>query len=209
VTIGNGVINLQGLLVAFVGELFMISCGTNAGADGGAEASFGVTVNIYRDLLWNLHVGGLVLTQSRRISEGSKVFSMGSLLTLSIGDHLFGTSIIDGLGNIILNSCRIDSKYKWLIEAPAAAVIERQSVFEPLLTGVICIDTIVPVGRGQRELVIGDRQTGKTSIGVDTILNQRFEKVFCVFVPIGQKSTSIIEVFMSRYREMLVFMLLL
>jgi F-type H+-transporting ATPase subunit alpha len=197
VTIGNGVINLQGLLVAFVGELFMISCGTNAGADGGAEASFGVTVNIYRDLLWNLHVGGLVLTQSRRISEGSKVFSMGSLLTLSIGDHLFGTSIIDGLGNIILNSCRIDSKYKWLIEAPAAAVIERQSVFEPLLTGVICIDTIVPVGRGQRELVIGDRQTGKTSIGVDTILNQRFEKVFCVFVPIGQKSTSIIEVFMS------------
>ena len=78
---------------------------------------------------------------------------------------------------------RANVRFRWCVEAPAASIIERVSVFESLSTGIISVDTIVPIGRGQRELVLGDRQTGKSSIGIDTILNQRFPKVFCVFVP--------------------------
>jgi F-type H+-transporting ATPase subunit alpha len=83
------------------------------------------------------------------------------------------------VGNFILNSGRIDVQYRWVVESPAPGIIDRQSVFEPLQTGVISIDSMIPIGRGQRELIVGDRQTGKTSIGVDTILNQKYKKVQC------------------------------
>jgi F-type H+-transporting ATPase subunit alpha len=92
-------------------------------------------------------------------------------------------------------------QYRWVVESPAPGIIDRQSVFEPLQTGILSIDSMIPIGRGQRELIVGDRQTGKTSIGVDTILNQKYEKVFCVYTAIGQKASSILEVFLALVRR--------
>jgi F-type H+-transporting ATPase subunit alpha len=99
---------------------------------------------------------------------------MCRLASLNLGDYVIG-SIIDPIGSFILNSGRIDAQYRWVIESPSPGIIDRQSVFEPLQTGVLSIDSMVPIGRGQRELIVGDRQTGKTSIDVDTILNQKYE----------------------------------
>jgi F-type H+-transporting ATPase subunit alpha len=98
-------------------------------------------------------------------------------------------------------------QYRWLIESPAPGIIDRQSVFEPLQTGVLSIDSMVPIGRGQRELIVGDRQTGKTSIGVDTILNQKYENVLSVYVGLGHKASSILEVFLALVRRDAVFYL--
>ena len=98
-------------------------------------------------------------------------------------------------------------QYAWVVESPAPGIIDRQSVFEPLQTGVISIDSMIPIGRGQRELIVGDRKTGKTSIGVDSILNQKYKKVFCIYVPIGQKASSILEVFLALIRKDAIFYL--
>lgn len=92
-----------------------------------------------------------------------------------------------------------------MIESPAPGIIDRQSVFEPLQTGILSIDSMVPIGLGQRELLVGDRQTGKTSIGVDTILNQKLSSVLSVYVPIGQKASSVLEVFLSLVRRDSIF----
>jgi F-type H+-transporting ATPase subunit alpha len=110
-------------------------------------------------------------------------------------------SLLDPHGNCILNSKRVDAQYRWIVEAPSPGIVERESVFEPLQTGLLSVDSMVPIGRGQRELVVGDRQTGKTSIGVDTVLNQQFENVLSLYLPIGQKSAAILEVFISLVRR--------
>jgi len=102
---------------------------------------------------------------------------------------------------------RIDCQYRWIVESPAPGIIDRQSVFEPLQTGVLAIDSMVPLGRGQRELIVGDRQTGKTSIGVDTILNQKYDNVLSVYLPCAQKASSILEVFISLVRRDAIFYL--
>jgi len=98
-------------------------------------------------------------------------------------------------------------QYRWVVESPAPGIISRQSVFEPLQTGILSIDSMIPIGRGQRELIVGDRQTGKTSIGVDTILNQKYKKVFSMYLPIGQKASSILEVFIALIRKDAIFYL--
>jgi F-type H+-transporting ATPase subunit alpha len=116
-------------------------------------------------------------------------------------------SILDSLGNLILTTSKADANYRWVIESPAPGIIERQSVFEPLQTGIISIDSMVPIGLGQRELVVGDRQSGKTSIGIDTILNQKYSAVLAVYVPIGQKAASVLEVFLSLVRRDAIFFL--
>ena len=98
-------------------------------------------------------------------------------------------------------------QYPWLLESPASGIIDRQSVFEPIQSGIISIDSMIPIGRGQRELIVGDRQTGKTSIGLDTILNQKYKKVFCIYVPIGQKASSILQLFLALTRRDAIFYL--
>ena len=133
----------------------------------------------------NLVIGALLLNPRNRLSQGCCVHAISRLATIILGDFAIG-SILDPVGNFILNSGRIDVQYRWVVESPAPGIIDRQSVFEPLQTGVISIDSMIPIGRGQRELIVGDRQTGKTSIGVDTILNQKYKKVFCIYVPLGQ-----------------------
>jgi F-type H+-transporting ATPase subunit alpha len=193
---GAGVLSLQGFLMAFVGEIFRVS----SSAQSARSFHGGLVVNLYRDETMNLVIGALLLDPTLRVGEGAKVNGMSRLASILLGDFAIG-SILDPIGNFILNSGRIDAQYPWVIESPAPGIIDRQSVFEPLQTGVMSIDSMVPIGRGQRELIVGDRQTGKTSIGVDTILNQKYEKVFCVYLPLGAKASSILEVFLALVRR--------
>jgi len=167
---------------------------------------YGLVVNLYRNETMNLLIGALLLNPGNRVSEGAKVNGMSRLASIILGDFACG-SILDPIGNLILNSGSGNVQYRWLIESPAPGIIDRQSVCEPLQTGIVSIDSMVPIGRGQRELIVGDRQTGKTSIGVDTILNQKYEKVFCIYLPIGQKASSILEVFLALIRKDAIFYL--
>lgn len=146
----------------------------------------------------NLCTSALLLTSTSeiRINEGSKVIGLPNLSSIIIGDFAVG-SLLDPIGKVILNTARLDAKYSWVIESPAVGIIDRQTVFEPLQTGVLCIDSMIPIGRGQRELILGDRYTGKTSIGIDTILNQRYEKILCLYSAIAQKASSILELYLA------------
>jgi F-type H+-transporting ATPase subunit alpha len=188
-SIGSGVVTIQGLLLAFVGQVLSIM-----NLKGGT--CYGIIVNLARDKTMNLVTSALLLTPAVRMHEGSKVLGQSSLASIIIGDFAIG-SLVDPVGTVILNTSRLDAKYAWVIESPAVGIVDRQSVFEPLQTGILCIDSMIPIGRGQRELVLGDRYTGKTSIGIDTILNQRNEKILCVYVAIGQKCSSILEVYLA------------
>ena len=159
ISTGYGVVTLQGFLIAFLGEVFRVS----------NSNSFGLVVNLYQNDTMNFLIGALLLNPRNRLSEGAKVNAISRLASIILGDFAIG-SILDALGNFILNEGRIDVQYRWVVESPAPGIIDRQSLFEPLQTGVLSIDSMIPLGRGQRELIVGDRQTGKTSIGVDTIL---------------------------------------
>jgi F-type H+-transporting ATPase subunit alpha len=154
----------------------------------------------------NLLIGALLLNPRNRLDQGCCVNAISRLATIILGDFAIG-SILDPVGNLIFNSGRIDVQYPWVVQSPAPGIIDRQSVSEALQTGVISIDSMIPIGRGQRELIVGDRQTGKTSIGVDTILNQKYTSLFCVYVPIGQKASSILEVFLALIRKDAIFYL--
>ena len=125
------------------------------------------------------------------VSSGSKVKGLGRLASLVVGDFAIG-SLLDPIGRVIvsLNSKSMNCETCWLIENAAPSIIARQSVFEPLQTGIHAIDSLIPIGRGQRQLIVGDRQTGKTSIGLDTIFMQRFERGI-IFVLLCQSSSCI------------------
>jgi len=140
ISTGYGVVTLQGFLIAFIGEVFRIS----------NSNSFGLVVNLYQNDTMNLLIGALLLNPRNRLSEGAKVNAISRLASIILGDFAIG-SILDPLGNFILNSGRIDVQYRWVVESPAPGIIDRQSLFEPLQTGVISIDSMIPLGRGQRE----------------------------------------------------------
>jgi len=197
ISTGYGVVTLQGFLIAFISELFRICV---------MGFHYGLVVNLYRNETMNLLIGALLLNPRNRVCSGAKVNGMSRLASIILGDFACG-SILDPIGNLILNSGSGNVQYGWLVESPAPGIIDRQSVCEPLQTGLISIDSMIPIGRGQRELIVGDRQTGKTSIGVDTILNQKYEKVFCIYLPIGQKASSILEVFLALIRKDAIFYL--
>jgi F-type H+-transporting ATPase subunit alpha len=190
------VLTLQGFLMAFVGEVFRVCL---VGLETTLSGTFGLVVNLWQTETMDLLIGALLLNPSDRISQGSKVNGMCTLLRLILGDFAI-SSILHPLASYILNAARIDAQNAWLVESPAPPIIDRQSVFESLQTGLLSIDSMVPVGRGQRELIVGDRGLGKTSIGLDTIINQKYEKVFCVFSPIGQKASDILDVFLAIVR---------
>jgi len=177
--------------MAFVGEVFRICSSSYA---------FGLVVNLSRDDTMNLVIGALLLNPEDRLSQGCSVRAMSRLATIILGDFAIG-SILDPVGTTIFHSGPITQQYPWLIQSPAPGIIDRQSVGEALQTGIISIDSMIPIGRGQRELIVGDRQTGKTSIGIDTILNQKYASLLCVYVPIGQKASSILEIFLALVRR--------
>lgn len=175
--VGDGIARIYGLERAMAGELLEFEDGT-----------VGIVLNLEEN-----DVGAVLMGDGRAIQEGSPVTATGRIAQVPVGDAFLGRVVnslarpIDGKGEIPANDSR-------LIESPAPGIIERKSVCEPLQTGITAIDAMIPIGRGQRELIIGDRQTGKTSIAVDTIINQKEENVVCVYVAIGQKASTVAQV---------------
>jgi F-type H+-transporting ATPase subunit alpha len=150
-----------------------------------ANGAQGVALNLEEET-----VGVIVLGDSKGIHEGMVVKSLGRILDIPVGDALLGR-VITPLGIPMDGKGAIKSDVRYLIERVASGVISRQSVDQPMQTGIKAIDALIPIGRGQRELIIGDRQTGKTAIALDTILNQKGQNLFCVYVSIGQKDSKL------------------
>ncbi|MBO6141480.1 MAG: F0F1 ATP synthase subunit alpha [Ruminococcus sp.] len=177
VTVGDGIARVHGLDKCMSGELLEFDTGI-----------FGMALNLEQDF-----VGTVLLGNDEGIKEGSKVKRTGNIVSVPVGDELLGRVVnslgqpIDGKGAILTNERRP-------IESPAFGIITRQSVNRPLQTGIKAIDSMIPIGRGQRELIIGDRQTGKTTIALDTIINQKGQNVICVYVAIGQKRSTVANV---------------
>ncbi len=171
VQVGDGVARVFGLEKAVMGEMLEFESGVT-----------GVVFNLEED-----NVGVVLLGEESLIKEGSVVKRTGKILEIPVGKGLVGR-VVDGLGNPIDGKGPIeDIAYYSPVEKIAPGVVARKSVHEPLQTGIKAIDAMIPIGRGQRELIIGDRSTGKTTVAIDTILNQKGENVYCVYVAIGQK----------------------
>jgi F-type H+-transporting ATPase subunit alpha len=170
----DGIVRIHGLADARYGEMLEFP-----------QNTFGMALNLEQD-----SVGAVVLGDYKHISEGDTVKTTGRILEVPVGEALLGR-VIDSLGKPIDGKGPIDSREFSPIEKVAPGVIARQSVSEPVQTGLKSIDSMVPIGRGQRELIIGDRQTGKTAVAIDTIINQRGTGIKCIYVAIGQKASSI------------------
>jgi F-type H+-transporting ATPase subunit alpha len=177
VSVTDGIVRVHGLADARYGE--MLEFGGN---------TFGLALNLEQD-----SVGAVVLGDYKQISEGSEVKTTGRILEVPVGPELLGR-VVDALGTPIDGKGPVNAKLKSPLERVAPGVIFRKSVSQPVQTGLKAIDAMVPIGRGQRELIIGDRQTGKTAVAVDTIINQKSTGVKCVYVAIGQKQSSIANV---------------
>ncbi len=174
VSITDGIVRVHGLSDVMLGEMIEFPGNT-----------FGMALNLERD-----SVGAVVLGAYEHITEGDKVKCTGRILEVPVGPALLGR-VVDALGNPIDGKGPIEASSFEPIEKVAPGVIERKSVDQPVQTGLKAIDAMVPVGRGQRELIIGDRQTGKTAVAIDAIINQKGTGVKCVYVAIGQKASSV------------------
>ena len=174
VSLTDGIARIYGITEALQGE--MLEFPNNI---------YGLALNLERD-----SVGAVILGDYKSISEGDVVKCTGKILEVPVGDELLGR-VVNSLGEPIDNAGPITSKMSSPIEKIAPGVIERKSVDQPVQTGLKSIDSMVPIGRGQRELIIGDRQTGKTAVAVDAIINQKDTGVKCIYVAIGQKASSI------------------
>jgi F-type H+-transporting ATPase subunit alpha len=177
VSVTDGIVRVHGLGDARYGEMLQF------GAD-----TFGLALNLEQD-----SVGAVVLGDYKNIVEGDTVKTTGRILEVPVGPELLGR-VVDALGNPIDGKGAINATAKAPLERVAPGVIFRKSVSQPVQTGLKAIDAMVPVGRGQRELIIGDRQTGKTAVAIDTIINQKTTGVKCIYVAIGQKQSSIANV---------------
>jgi len=175
--ISDGVARVAGLAGAMASELLEFPGGL-----------LGVALNLDED-----SIGAVIMGDASHIQEGNTVRQTGRVLSVPVGDALLGR-VIDPLGNPLDGQGPIETTETRLLEVQAPSVVQRQPVHEPLQTGIKAIDAMTPIGRGQRQLIIGDRQTGKTAIVVDTIINQRDEGVKCVYVAIGQKASTVAEV---------------
>lgn len=175
--VGDGIARIYGLDKAMAGELLEFADGT-----------VGVALNLEED-----NVGAVLMGEGHGIQEGSSVSATGKIAQIPVGDAMLGR-VVDALGRPIDGKGDIQSSENRLLESPAPGIIDRRSVCEPLQTGITAIDSMIPIGRGQRELIIGDRQTGKTAIAIDTIINQKGEDVVCVYVAIGQKASTVAQV---------------
>ncbi|BBP02486.1 F0F1 ATP synthase subunit alpha [Sulfuriferula nivalis] len=177
VSVTDGIVRVHGLSDVMQGEMLEFPGNT-----------FGLALNLERD-----SVGAVVLGEYEHITEGDTVKCTGRILEVPIGPELIGR-VVNSLGQPIDGKGPINAKLSSPIEKIAPGVIERQSVTQPLQTGLKSVDAMVPIGRGQRELIIGDRQTGKTAVAVDAIINQKGTGVICIYVAIGQKASSVANV---------------
>ncbi|MGA0705913.1 MAG: F0F1 ATP synthase subunit alpha, partial [Steroidobacteraceae bacterium] len=177
VSVTDGICRIHGLADASYGEMLEFPGNT-----------FGLALNLEQD-----SVGAVVLGEYRHISEGATVKTTGRILDVPVGPGMLGR-VVDALGNPLDGKGAIEIAERRPLERVAPGVVWRQSVNQPLQTGLKAVDSMVPIGRGQRELIIGDRQTGKTALAVDTIINQKGTGVKCIYVAIGQKQSSIASV---------------
>ena len=174
ISIGDGIARIYGLENAMAGELLEFS-----------EGVIGMVLNLEED-----NIGAVVFGEDYKIKEGDLVKRTSRIAQVPVGEALVGR-VVDGLGNPIDGKGPIEAKEYRNVEQTAPGVVVRQPVKEPLQTGIKAIDSMIPIGRGQRELIIGDRGTGKTVIAIDTIINQKGNNVFCIYVAIGQKRSSV------------------
>jgi F-type H+-transporting ATPase subunit alpha len=177
VSLTDGIVRVHGLADVMQGEMLEFPGDT-----------FGLALNLERD-----SVGAVVLGSYQHLSEGDSVKTTSRILEVPVGESLLGR-VVDALGNPIDGKGPLNSKETSPIEKIAPGVIARQSVDQPVQTGLKAIDSMIPIGRGQRELIIGDRQTGKTAIAIDAIINQKGKGIKCIYVAIGQKQSSIANV---------------
>lgn len=183
ISVGDGIARIHGLEKVAAGELLEFSDGQK-----------GIALNLEED-----SVGAVLMGESSSICEGDIVKRTGTIAEVPVGDELVGR-VVDALGNPIDGAGPLNAKQTARIEIKAPGIVKRKSVHEPLQTGIKAIDAMIPVGRGQRELIIGDRQTGKTAIAIDTIINQKDTGVICIYVAIGQKRSSVAQV-VEKLRE--------
>ena len=184
ISVGDGIALIDGLRAAIANELLRF------GTDG-----VGIAFNLEEKA-----IGAVILSESSKgISAGDEVRRTGKVVEVPVGDGLLGR-VVNALGEAIDGGMPIQYDRTRPIDRPAPGVMDRKSVFEPLMTGIKAIDSMIPIGRGQRELIIGDRQTGKTSIAIDTIINQAGKDVYCIYVAIGQKVSAVAQI-VERLRE--------
>nr|YP_010930361.1 ATP synthase CF1 alpha subunit [Ochrosphaera neapolitana]WKK50089.1 ATP synthase CF1 alpha subunit [Ochrosphaera neapolitana] len=172
--VGDGIARVYGLEQVMAGELLEFE-----------DKTVGIALNLEND-----NVGVVLMGPGLDILEGGSVRSTGKIAQIPVGDGFLGR-VVDSLARPIDGKGDIDATESRLVESMAPGIITRKSVCEPVQTGITAIDSMIPIGRGQRELIIGDRQTGKTSVAIDTIINQKSEDVICVYVAIGQKASSV------------------
>ena len=177
ILVGDGIAKASGLEKCMSGELVEFP-----------DGSFGMAQNLEEDT-----VSIVILGSDQGIKEGDTVKRTGKVVSVPVGDGLIGR-VVNALGEPIDGKGSINAADFKAIESPAPGIIERQHVNRPLQTGIKAIDSMIPIGRGQRELIIGDRQTGKTTIATDTILNQKGKDVICIYVAIGQKRSTVAQV---------------
>src|SRR5216117_1440460 len=177
VSLGDGIARVHGVERAMAGEMLEFPHGV-----------FGIALNLEED-----SVGAVLLGEYTEIKEGDQVKRTGRIISVPVGEELLGR-VVNALGQPIDGKGPIGSNKFSPIERIAPGVVDRQSVKEPVQTGLKAIDAMVPIGRGQRELIIGDRQTGKTAVALDTILNQKGKDLTCIYVAIGQKESSVAKI---------------
>lgn len=176
ILVGDGIARVYGLRNCMASELLTFE-----------DGSFGMAQNLEEET-----VSVAILSDTNGIREGTTVRRTGQVLSVPVGDALLGR-VVNALGEPIDGKGPVECTQTHPIESEAPGIIERKSVSVPLQTGIKAIDSMIPIGRGQRELIIGDRQTGKTEIAIDTIINQKNTGVLCIYVAIGQKSTSVVQ----------------
>ena len=181
IEIGDGIAHIHGLDKAMAGELL----------DFGNDI-YGLVLNLEQD-----NVGAVILGGETKIKEGSQVKRTGRIMQVPVGEAMIGR-VVDALGRPIDGKGKIETTETRPVEYPAPGIADRKPVKEPLQTGIKAIDALVPIGRGQRELIIGDRGIGKTAIAIDTILNQHDQNCICVYVAIGQKASTVARVVKTR-----------
>ncbi len=173
-TVGDGIARVSGLVNCMAGELLEFSDGT-----------FGMAQNLEEN-----SVSAVLFGEDTGISEGQTVKRTGRVVSVPVGEGMIGR-VVNAIGQPIDGAGPIETTEFRAVESPAPGIIDRQPVKEPLQTGIKAIDSMIPIGRGQRELIIGDRQTGKTTIAIDTIINQKGKDVICIYVAIGQKRSTV------------------
>src|SRR3954462_12636918 len=177
ISLGDGIARIHGLEKVMAGELIEFP-----------HNVAGLAMNLEED-----QVGAVLLGEFTEIKEGDEVRRTGRIAEVPVGEALVGR-VVNALGQPIDGKGPIKTEHSRRVEVKAPGIVKRQSVREPLQTGIKAIDGMIPIGRGQRELIIGDRQTGKTAVAIDTIINQKGQNVFCIYVAIGQKQSTVANV---------------